>query len=240
LVTDNQAKGRVTMEPQLVVPGVHMLEFEVGQAYLWDWEDGLTVVDTGIAGSAGAILNAIGAIDRQPEDVREIVLTHFHDDHRGGAAELAERTGAPVIAHRADAPVIAGRQPGAPPILTDFERPIAEVVFPKVPPAPPVEVDREVDDGDTTAGGALVVGVPGHTPGSIALLVPRLRVLFTGDTMASYEGAPILGVFNVDRSEAIESLRKQASLDFEVACFGHGTPIVGEASQKIRTLAETL
>jgi glyoxylase-like metal-dependent hydrolase (beta-lactamase superfamily II) len=240
LVTDNQAKGRVTMEPQLVVPGVHMLEFEVGQAYLWDWEDGLTVVDTGIAGSAGAILNAIGTIDRQPEDVREIVLTHFHDDHRGGAAELAERTGAPVIAHRADAPVIAGRQPGAPPILTDFERPIAEAVFPKVPTAPAVKVDREVDDGDTTAGGALIVGVPGHTPGSIALLVPQLRVLFTGDTIASYEGAPILGVFNVDRSEAIESLRKQASLDFEVACFGHGAPILGEASQQIRTLAETL
>jgi glyoxylase-like metal-dependent hydrolase (beta-lactamase superfamily II) len=228
------------MEPQLVTASVHMLEFEVGQVYLWDWGEGLTVVDTGIAGSADAILDAIQAIGCRPEDLREIVLTHFHDDHRGGAAELAARTGAPVIAHRADAPVIAGRQPGAPPVLTEFERPIAEAVFPKVPPAPPVDVDREVDDGDTTAGGALIVGVPGHTPGSIALLVPQLRMLLTGDSIASHEGAPILGVFNIDRTEAIESLRKQASLEFEVACFGHGPPIVGEASQKIRTLAETL
>jgi glyoxylase-like metal-dependent hydrolase (beta-lactamase superfamily II) len=65
-------------------------------------------------------------------------------------------------------------------------------------------------------------------------------MLLTGDSIASHEGAPILGVFNIDRTEAIESLRKQASLEFEVACFGHGPPIVGEASQKIRTLAETL
>ena len=99
---------------------------------------------------------------------------------------------------------------------------------------------REVDDGETTAGGGLIVGVPGHTPGSIALLVPQIGVLFTGDTIASYEGAPILGVFNVDRAEAIEALRKQAALEFDVACFGHGAPLVGGAGGQIRALAETL
>ena len=228
------------IEPRLVVPGVHMLELEIGQVYLWDWGEGLTVVDTGIAGSAPTILAAIETIGRRAEQVQEIVLTHYHDDHRGGAAELVEQTRATVIAHRADAPVIRGHQPQIPPVLTDFERPIAEAIFPRVPPAPSAKADREVTDGDTTAGGGVIVGVPGHTPGSIALLVPRLGVLFTGDTIASYEGAPILGVFNVDRTEAIESLRKQAGLEFEVACFGHGPPLVGDASQKIRALAEGL
>jgi glyoxylase-like metal-dependent hydrolase (beta-lactamase superfamily II) len=227
------------MEPERVVPGVYLLRFEIGQVYLWEWSGGLTVIDTGIDGSADAILHAIDAIGRQPDDVKEILLTHFHQDHRGGAFELARRTGAPVIAHRADAPVIRGDQPEPPPNLTELERPIAEAVIPRVPPARPVAVDREVEDGDTTAGGGLIVGVPGHTPGSIALLVPDRRVLFTGDTIAFHNGNPILGPFNIDRDEAIRSVRKQAELAFDVACFGHGDPIVGDAGRRIRSLAES-
>ena len=99
----------MTAQAQLVVPGVWMLPFEIGQAYIWDWDDGLTVVDTGIAGSADAILDAVEVLGREPADVKEIVLTHYHDDHRGGAAELGARTGATVVAHRAEAPVIARR-----------------------------------------------------------------------------------------------------------------------------------
>jgi glyoxylase-like metal-dependent hydrolase (beta-lactamase superfamily II) len=139
-----------------------------------------------------------------------------------------------------DAPVIRGDQPETPPNLTEFERPIAEAVMPRVPQARPVAVDREVEDGDTTTGGGVIVGVPGHTPGSIALLVPDRRVLFTGDTIAFHEGTPILGVFNIDREEAIRSVRKQAQLDFDAVCFGHGDPIATDAGERIRRLAESL
>lgn len=228
------------MQPQLVVPGVHLVPFEIGQVYLWAWDDRLTVVDTGVAGSAGAILQAIQAIGRQPADVAEIVLTHFHPDHVGSAADLAEQTGAPVIAHWADAPTIRGEQIGQPPVLLDFERPIFEAVAPLVPDAPIVPRVQEVDDKQVSAGGGVFVSVPGHTPGSLALHLPQLGVLFTGDTVAHFGGGPILGVFNIDREEAIRSLRKQADLEFETACFGHGPPIVGGASAQLRALAATL
>ena len=142
------------MEPRLIALGVHWLEFKPGHVYLWDWGAGLTVVDTGIAGSAATILRGVAAIGHRPEHVQEIVLTHFHDDHRGGAAELVERTGAEVLAHRADAPVIRGQQPQTPPDLANFERPLAAAIFPRVPWAGPVRVDREVDDGDATARAA--------------------------------------------------------------------------------------
>jgi glyoxylase-like metal-dependent hydrolase (beta-lactamase superfamily II) len=227
--------------PRPVAPGVSWLEFPLGHVYLWDWGDGLTVIDTGVPGSAEAILGAVASLGRRPADVTEIVLSHFHYDHTGSAAELARRTGARVLAHPADAPVIRGQQPGAPPRLTELERPLAEMVVGDLaslpgPPAPPVEVDQEVQDGDRTAGGGLIVAVPGHTPGSIALLVPHLGVLFTGDTIASSDGMPILGPFNIDRLAAIDSVRKQARLSFEVACFGHGAPLVGGASRKILAL----
>jgi len=109
-----------------------------------------------------------------------------------------------------------------------------------VPPAPPLDADQELDDGDATAGGGTIISVPGHTPGSIALLVPQLGVLLTGDTIAFYNGDPILRVFNIDRAEAIESVRKQARLEFDIACFGHGSPIVSGARRRVRTLAEGL
>jgi glyoxylase-like metal-dependent hydrolase (beta-lactamase superfamily II) len=228
------------MRPRLVVPGVYIVPFEIGQVYLWVWDSGLTVVDTGMAGSSDAILQAIQAIGKRHADVREIVLTHFHPDHIGSAADLAERTGAPVLAHWADAPVIRGELDGLPPILLDFERPIFEAVAPLVPPALPVPGVQEVQDRQTSAGGGLFVSVPGHTPGSLALLLPEQGVLFTGDTVAFHEGQPILGVFNIDREEAIRSLKKQAALEFETACFGHGPPIVGGASTALRALAATL
>jgi glyoxylase-like metal-dependent hydrolase (beta-lactamase superfamily II) len=228
------------MRPERVVPGVYRLAFEIGQVYLWDRPDGVTVVDSSIAGSAGAILDAIRAIGRQPEQVTEIVLTHYHNDHRGSAADLAAQTGATIIAHRIETPVIRGEQPQLAPVLLDWERPIFDAVSPKVPPANPVAVDREVEDGETLAGGGLVVHVPGHTPGSVALLAPAVGVLFTGDTIAEHNGAAILGFGNVDRAEAITSLRKQAGLEFEAACFGHGEPLIGGASARLRALANTL
>lgn len=253
----------MSVEPRLVVPGVWLLPFEVGQAYIWDWGGGLTVVDSGLAGSAEAILNAVRAIGRRPDDVQEIVLTHYHDDHRGGAAELARRTGASIVAHRTEASVIRGERPQTPPTLTDFERPIAEGVLARMAPKgapsggdeplalaalarqlvfsalPPVEVHREVEDGDAVGGRGLVVHIPGHTAGSIAVLAPALGVLFTGDTLASYEGEVIPGVFNVDRAALLESIAKLARLEFEVACFGHGAPVVGGADRQARALVAT-
>ncbi len=228
------------IEPSLVVPGVYLLPFEIGQVYIWDWGAGLTIVDSGVVGSAETIVRTVESIGRTTADVGEIVLTHYHDDHRGGASALAAATGASVLAHRLDAAVIRGVVPQAPPVLTDFERPIFETVSPLVPAAPATRVDREVQDGDTTLAGGVIVDVPGHTPGSIALYLPDLRTLFTGDTIAFHDGAPILGVFNVDREHAIGSLRKQAALDVDVACFGHGAPIVGGAGRRLRHLAGQL
>jgi glyoxylase-like metal-dependent hydrolase (beta-lactamase superfamily II) len=247
---------------QLVVPGVWMLPFEIGQAYIWDWDTGLTVIDTGVPNSASAILQAVEALGRSPSDVKEIVLTHYHYDHRGSAAELAARTGATVVAHVAEAPFISGTRPQIPPSLTDFERPIAEGVLARMAPdvlataggqprsldelgrammaarsVQPVAVGRTVQDGDGVHGGGQIVHIPGHTPGSIALLVPALGVLFTGDTLASHEGHLIPGVFNVDPVELARSIQKLAQLEVNVACFGHGDPVTHEAGRQIQALA---
>jgi glyoxylase-like metal-dependent hydrolase (beta-lactamase superfamily II) len=94
-----------------------MLLFPVGQAYLWRDADGITLVDTGMVGSAQAIERAVRTLGCAPSDVDRVVITHFHDDHAGGAAEVGSWPGVTILAHRCDAPVIRGETPGPPPDL---------------------------------------------------------------------------------------------------------------------------
>ncbi|WP_377266870.1 MBL fold metallo-hydrolase [Peterkaempfera sp. SMS 1(5)a] len=215
-----------------VVPGLQMLRFPVAAAYLWRDGNELTLVDTGTADCAAAIEEVLDG------ELRRIVLTHWHEDHAGSAAELAHRHGAEVVAHHLEAPVIRGDVVGAPPELEDFEVPI-RAALPALPPVPACVVDREVEDGDVLdfGGGATVVAVPGHTDGSIALHLPGRGVLFTGDAVANV-GRTMLGVFNTDRARAIASLRRLAELKAETALFGHGEPILHGAATALREAAD--
>ncbi|WP_333738245.1 MBL fold metallo-hydrolase [Streptomyces sp. IBSBF 2806] len=229
------------MEIVELLPELHLLRFEVGQAYLWRDADGLTLIDSGAAGAGPAVADAILGVGSQPGDLRRIVLTHFHEDHAGGAAEIAAWGGAEVFAHHLDAGVIRGGSPAPPPVFEDaphWERALFEGK-PKLPPAPPVAVDHEISDQDVLpfGGGARVVAAPGHTPGSTAFYLPAFGVLFLGDAAANVGGQTMVGVFNTDRSRALESLRALSQLDAEVACFGHGEAIVGSASAALRAAA---
>ncbi|MEY9871498.1 glyoxylase-like metal-dependent hydrolase (beta-lactamase superfamily II) [Streptacidiphilus sp. MAP12-33] len=214
-----------------VLPGLRMLRFPVGSAYLWRDGSEVTLIDTGTADCAAQIEEALDG------ELRRIVLTHWHEDHTGSAAELADRHGAQVVAHRLEAPVIQGRTAGAPPVLEEFEVAI-RAALPPLPAAPPCRVDREVEDGDLLefGGGAVVVAVPGHTDGSIALHLPGPKVLFTGDAVANV-GRTMMGVFNTDRVRAVDSLHRLAGLEVETAVFGHGEPVTRGASAALRQAA---
>ncbi|MEU3842925.1 MBL fold metallo-hydrolase [Streptomyces sp. NPDC028635] len=226
-----------------LLPRLHLLRFPVGQAYLWrDGDDDLTLIDAGPVGSGGALAEAITSLGLAPGAVRRIVLTHFHEDHAGGAGEWGE---VPVLAHRLDAPYVRQERPGPPPVLQDWERPLHAEVTRGLPPlseATPPPVAHAVSDGDVLdfGGGARVVHVPGHTDGSIALHLPAHGVLFTGDTIAAspVDGTVMPGVFNLDRERALASLRQLAGLETEVACFGHGDAVTAGAGAVLREVAD--
>ena len=228
-----------------LVPRLHFLRFPVGHCYLWRDPDGLTLIDTSTPGSGPLIASAIRALGHQPADLRRLVLTHFHPDHAGSAAEIAAWGEVTVCAHRADVPFIQGQAAGPPPDITASERPLFERIQAQAPPAPvaPVGVDRALDDGDDLGfgDGALVVAVPGHTPGSVAVYLPSARVLFTGDTVArAGSGHVILGPFNTDPAQAAASFSRLAALGAEIACFGHGEPLSQDTAAQLRGAAARL
>ena len=226
-----------------ILPNLRAIDFNGNVwAYLYIEADSLTLIDTGIAGDVRLILDEIDGLGRAVDDLRQVVLTHCHKDHAGTLSALQKLCDAPALAHRLDAPVIRGEAGVAEPSLSGPERQIFDrVAASGIPDAEPANVHRELEGGDELdiGGGATVVHVPGHTPGSIAVYVPRAKVLFTGDAVASISGRPFVGFFNVDPEQAKQSVRRLAELDFEVGCFGHGMPLTKEASFAFRKLAET-
>jgi len=233
------------MELTTLTPQLHFLRFAVGHVYLWEDADGLTLVDSGVPGSATAIAEAVASLGRSREDVRRLVLTHGHADHVGAAAEIARWGEVSVYAHHADAALVRGETDAPEPMLREWERPLLASVHEQLPAtAPePSRVDLEVADGDVIdfGGGAHVVATPGHTPGSISLHLPRAGVVFTGDSAArGWDGAVMLGVFNSDLDAAGESLRRLASLEADIACFGHGEPATSAATAELRAAVDRL
>jgi glyoxylase-like metal-dependent hydrolase (beta-lactamase superfamily II) len=93
--------------PQLVAPNIYMIPIPIPiplryvNCYLLYSPDGWTLVDTGfhdeLAESAWTQVFADLAI--RPQDIKQILVTHYHPDHLGAAGWLQELTGAPVLLH---------------------------------------------------------------------------------------------------------------------------------------------
>lgn len=225
-----------------IIPNVHRIAgLRRANAYLLLGET-LTLVDTGVAGDNDAILGAIQKLGRKPADLARIIVTHHHTDHTGSLAALKERTGALVLAHPADAPYISGERTR--PLPT---HPLLRLLFRLMRTrshrgATPVDETIQGGDGLALLGGATVIHVPGHTPGSIVLYFPAERLLITGDAIIAQGGKPRLppSFFSQDPEQAIASVRRLATLDFETLCGGHGDPITSGAAGQLGLMLQKL
>jgi glyoxylase-like metal-dependent hydrolase (beta-lactamase superfamily II) len=210
---------------------------KTGRSYLIADKDGLALVDTSTGGCSAKILEAIDALRRPARELHTIVCTHYHHDHTGNVAALRERTGARLFVHAADAPYVDGRTPW--PRSDGSLGGLAERMAPK-PYA--LAVDGELHEGEVVpvAGGLEVVHLPGHTPGNTGLYSRAGGLMFCGDALINVLGLRLSPrMVNHDHAQAKDSARKLAGFEYEILLPGHGNPVIGRASEKVREWAET-
>ncbi len=201
----------------------------------------LALIDTGIPGSAKSILECITKLGRKPSEIDLILVTHNHFDHIGGFAELRKQTPAKVAVHQADLDPEHIAYPGK--VVPHLIRSPVLKPFNKYFYVKRSEVDIPLKGGEVfpLLGGLEVIHTPGHTPGSISLYSRKERLIIVGDALAKHRGRidPPVKRTCSDYPQAIDAVKKLASLDFDTICFGHGRPISGNLKDRVREIALT-
>ncbi len=116
----------------------------------------------------------LAIVQRHGLKVKQIVITHAHIDHVGGAMKLKAATGAPILLNQNDEMLLK---------MLDMQAAWLGVRTPEN-----VTIDQNVGDADTLRVGEIrstILHTPGHTEGSICIYFPQQKMLIAGDTLFS-------------------------------------------------------
>ncbi|MQF99046.1 MAG: MBL fold metallo-hydrolase [SAR202 cluster bacterium] len=233
---------------------VHTVDDVYGSNVVLLLDTEITVIDTGFPGNGQKILDYIRDIGRQTEDIKRILITHFHFDHSGSALEIHNLTGASIIAHKdeviknVDGTLLLrkGEENEPPPLW--YKLALRATGLGRRSPKKPARqlhdtpVHKTVSHGDIVPGlgGISIIHSPGHTPGSISPFVLDPKIIFLGDSVINNIdrlSRPLMWD-RAKRRTLDRSLQELRELDATIACFGHGPALTEDVMTKVRGLTD--
>lgn len=215
-----------------ILHDLHLVEgqgFDSNMYVILNDKKEITLVDTGHDGHRRYLIDYIKEIGCEPENIKNVILTHVHVDHSGGLSWLVKKYKPLVNVCKIEAYAI---EEG------DLELTLAGMFKGFMDGT---RVDRQLEHGEAFSWGEHdfeVLVTPGHTKGGICLLDKKAKVLISGDTVFADGSFGRVDFPTGDAMELQKSLDFLATLDVSILLPGHMNPVIGDASRHIKTSAK--
>jgi glyoxylase-like metal-dependent hydrolase (beta-lactamase superfamily II) len=195
-------------------------------------------MDAGMGSDGLDIKKALDELKREPKEIKGCILTHWHNDHSGGAFFIEKNSKAKIYCSRYEGSKL----------ITDYKRNWKNILSEKIPEAgplilfkgllkdgPAIKINHfeEIQDGDLLFDQFKIINTYGHTPGHISIYDTVNKVLFAGDAIAVVDknlrrmARPV----TEDLNEAFTSMKKFRELDVKIICPGHRSPLNNDDNQ---------
>lgn len=170
------------------------------------------LIDTGTGLYTSNLERNLRNIDSSLESITDIILTHSHIDHIGGIIPILETISPKIYLHRAEAePINRG----------DMSQTLSDTFGVDLPP---MKIEGILEEGVHLDFGNLKMEVfhtPGHSLGSICLMIEGTGILVTGDTLFPGGSFGRVDFPTGNARKLVESLKRISEMEFEIGIPGH-------------------
>lgn len=217
-----------------IIETIPILPFGMVNAFLIIRDRKAILIDTGLPNAEVKISRALQKHGLGWSNIELIILTHAHIDHAGSAVTVQSLSSAPIIAHDLENPYCQGKAPILRPTglfgrlfqkTRAIEQPFSYFVPQKI---------MKTNEFNLEEYGfpARILHTPGHTPGSVSVLLDEGRVL-AGDLAASgvflggimLRNRPKCPPFEEEASLVATSLEDLLAKGARTFYLGHGGPL---------------
>jgi len=233
--------NKIQTSPVILAENLWLLGNYYFNYYLVRGTHASAIIEGGVSAVADRVIEQLELLNITPS---YLIITHPHADHITGLCALMKRyPDAVVVAGEGAKEFIA--HPKAQETMLKEDRFISKRLSflgfkPGRPPIDSLKIpDSHIavtDEYKIDLGGITLrfINVEGHSPGNIAVHIPKVRALTVSDSLGfRYPGTELLPLFLTDFAAYIDTINYMETLSPEIVCFGHQGPLTGISVKSI-------